>query len=615
VTLNGKSIKSTEDMVRAQREAQLASMGLQITLGRVLIPALTAVTVFANKVVVGFRRDWPGISKAIGPTVAAVKDVVQALATAGNAVAHFKPLIDGLKATLKGVGQTFTSIGHLIHDVVHGDISGAVHDFGGLIGGMVKILTGWTAPIQHAFKGLFSGFGGAVSSAFSGVLSVLRSGVNAVIDVINLAIKAYDAIPSILRPTGKISPIGKLSAPDNRPSTGAASKSRFATGGAVPGSGSGDTMLGWLTPGEHVLTKAEVQNAGGHSAIYAMRRALGGGGRSLGNAFAAGGAATAGSSRADIIRTVISIGKSMGATPSMLIAALEAGLQESNFNPYSVGDSGKAIGIFQEWPDKGSVATRQDPAASARWWFNYAKGIRGAGTMSPGALAQAVERSANPAAYAPHFAQASSLLATYGGGGTLAVGATSAAGRGRLATRGITPSVKSQTAAHALKVAAQAKVDSARSKILDFYELAYQTALYKGDMNTRNQAISGAIAYEKNRLASAVASGNLNGITAAQNDLGTWTQRYADVVAPSGLADTSLTSSAPSSTDSGSSLLDEVKALRAAVDLQNHRADAASGIEANVLKKAITDVVTGQIGGTAFRAMQTPGSTGQLASY
>lgn len=52
---------------------------------------------------------------------------------------------------------------------------------------------------------------------------------------------------------------------------------RFATGGPVPGSGSGDTVPALLTPGEHVLTRGEVAAAGGHAAIFALRRMLGGG--------------------------------------------------------------------------------------------------------------------------------------------------------------------------------------------------------------------------------------------------------------------------------------------------------------------------------------------------
>jgi hypothetical protein len=50
----------------------------------------------------------------------------------------------------------------------------------------------------------------------------------------------------------------------------------FAHGGAVhgPGTGTSDSIAARLSRGEHVLTDREVQAAGGHDVIYALRRAL-----------------------------------------------------------------------------------------------------------------------------------------------------------------------------------------------------------------------------------------------------------------------------------------------------------------------------------------------------
>ena len=57
----------------------------------------------------------------------------------------------------------------------------------------------------------------------------------------------------------------------------------FASGGPIHGSGTKgkDSVPAWLAPGEHVLTAGEVDAMGGHSNVYAFRRALhraGGGG-------------------------------------------------------------------------------------------------------------------------------------------------------------------------------------------------------------------------------------------------------------------------------------------------------------------------------------------------
>jgi TP901 family phage tail tape measure protein len=49
-----------------------------------------------------------------------------------------------------------------------------------------------------------------------------------------------------------------------------------ATGGAIagPGTGTSDSIPAWLSNGEHVLTAAEVQKAGGQGAVYRMRQAI-----------------------------------------------------------------------------------------------------------------------------------------------------------------------------------------------------------------------------------------------------------------------------------------------------------------------------------------------------
>lgn len=64
-----------------------------------------------------------------------------------------------------------------------------------------------------------------------------------------------------------------------------------AAGGPVvgPGSGTSDSIPARLSNGEHVWTAREVANAGGHGAVYAMRKLFGRGG-SGGHGFATGGA-------------------------------------------------------------------------------------------------------------------------------------------------------------------------------------------------------------------------------------------------------------------------------------------------------------------------------------
>lgn len=51
----------------------------------------------------------------------------------------------------------------------------------------------------------------------------------------------------------------------------------YATGGPVPGYGGGDRHPAMLEGGEHVFTKEEVKNAGGHDILFKLRQLLGGG--------------------------------------------------------------------------------------------------------------------------------------------------------------------------------------------------------------------------------------------------------------------------------------------------------------------------------------------------
>lgn len=69
----------------------------------------------------------------------------------------------------------------------------------------------------------------------------------------------------------------------------------YSSGGAVVGHGTGtsDSIVARLSNGEHVLTAKEVARAGGHQAIYAMRRMLGGGVQSQGGKYKDGGSVTA----------------------------------------------------------------------------------------------------------------------------------------------------------------------------------------------------------------------------------------------------------------------------------------------------------------------------------
>lgn len=121
-------------------------------------------------------------------------------------------------------------------------------------------------------------------------------------------------------------------------------------------------------------------------------------------------------------RTIIAVGRSMGASQRDLLIALMTAYQESKFQNLNYGDR-DSVGLFQQRAGWGSRSQRMNPQFSARMFFSG--GVRGPGTpglleigrrgrMSLTGAAQAVQRSAFPNAYAQWEGLARSIL----GGGT-----------------------------------------------------------------------------------------------------------------------------------------------------------------------------------------------------
>jgi hypothetical protein len=99
-TLNGHSIKSIEGLVKAQREARLASMGLQVTVGTSLIPTITkgisAFAAFVNQIRNGgggfakFRADVKAAATEVKTDITALVAVIGPVVT--KLIAGFKSL-------------------------------------------------------------------------------------------------------------------------------------------------------------------------------------------------------------------------------------------------------------------------------------------------------------------------------------------------------------------------------------------------------------------------------------------------------------------------------------------------------------------------------------------
>lgn len=130
------------------------------------------------------------------------------------------------------------------------------------------------------------------------------------------------------------------------------------------------------------------------------------------------------SAQLSVARTIISVGRSLGASDRDILIALMAGFQESGLRNLNYGDR-DSLGIFQQRGGWGSVQQRLDPIEATRMFFTGGhQGQRGLldfakrNGMSLTQAAQAVQVSAFPNAYAKWEQKARGLLGELGGGST-----------------------------------------------------------------------------------------------------------------------------------------------------------------------------------------------------
>lgn len=134
VTLDGKTIKSAEDLIAAQREAKYASLGLQLTLGRTLVPAVSKAAEKFSWLVRKVRTGKGGWA-TFRDTVEDTKDKIIDFATLAQE--KLGPFFDFLKRNKKTVADVAAGFA-LIAGAVK--IFGAANKITGA-GGAVKVLS------------------------------------------------------------------------------------------------------------------------------------------------------------------------------------------------------------------------------------------------------------------------------------------------------------------------------------------------------------------------------------------------------------------------------------------------------------------------------------------
>ncbi|MFD4643793.1 hypothetical protein ACFWN2_41245 [Lentzea sp. NPDC058436] len=125
---------------------------------------------------------------------------------------------------------------------------------------------------------------------------------------------------------------------------------------------------------------------------------------------------------ADVIRAVHAVGLSLRVSDKVMLAGFEAGWVESHMNNLACGDR-DSLGVFQQRPSMGWGTPEQimDVSYAARRFFEYAVRVDRP-DLSPGLLADAVQRSCCPERYDQALGRAESMLRQAWQGGPEVVG-------------------------------------------------------------------------------------------------------------------------------------------------------------------------------------------------
>ncbi|MDK4244021.1 tape measure protein [Corynebacterium pseudodiphtheriticum] len=114
------------------------------------------------------------------------------------------------------------------------------------------------------FKSFFNNVVDGIKQVWDTLRSSLAKPVNFMIDTVYNGgiVVAWNTIADFIPPLKKAQKVSPIAG--------------YATGGRIrgPGTGTSDDVLMWGSNGEHMLTKQEVDQAGGHGHIYAMREML-----------------------------------------------------------------------------------------------------------------------------------------------------------------------------------------------------------------------------------------------------------------------------------------------------------------------------------------------------
>ena len=107
--------------------------------------------------------------------------------------------------------------------------------------------------------------------------------------------------------------------------------------------------------------------------------------------------------------TIYRVGRAIGIPARGIRIAIATAIVESQLRNLNYGDR-DSLGLFQQRASWGSAADRRNPEKAARMFYNALKRVPGWESLTFGAAAQAVQRSAFPERYAQHADEADGIL-------------------------------------------------------------------------------------------------------------------------------------------------------------------------------------------------------------
>ncbi|GLW98963.1 hypothetical protein Misp02_30500 [Microtetraspora sp. NBRC 16547] len=111
-------------------------------------------------------------------------------------------------------------------------------------------------------------------------------------------------------------------------------------------------------------------------------------------------------------KTIVDVAAELGLPERAAIIGMATALQESGLDENAVGDHGRAFGLMQQHPEYGWGSREQvtDPRYAARAFFSRLARVEGWAGKPLTVVAQAVQRSAHPDAYARHEGRAGQIV-------------------------------------------------------------------------------------------------------------------------------------------------------------------------------------------------------------